>query len=75
MMDNILSKASFATTVQEGGLRVFNTFTGENRLKNGVYHMNGKESQSSEESRDPTKQKLWWNWSCEVIGLESLVQK
>ncbi|KAF9907418.1 hypothetical protein EC991_010979 [Linnemannia zychae] len=75
MMNNVLSKASFATSVQEGGLRVYNTFTGENRLKNGVYHMNGEESESSEESRDPAKQKLWWNWSCEVVGLDSLAQK
>ncbi|KAG0270911.1 hypothetical protein BGZ95_001371 [Linnemannia exigua] len=75
MMNNILAKASFATTVQEGGLRVYNTVMGENRLKNGIYYMNGEVSESSEESRDPVKQKLWWNWSCEVVGLESLSQK
>lgn len=75
LMNNVLAKASFATSVEEGGLRVFKAATGENRLKNGIYYMDGVENESSEESRDPTKQKLWWNWSCEVTGLESLSQK
>ncbi|KAF9151836.1 hypothetical protein BG015_006167 [Linnemannia schmuckeri] len=75
LMNNVLAKASFATSVEEGGLRVFKTTIGENRLKNGIYYMDGVENESSEESRDPAKQKLWWNWSCEVTGLESLSQK
>ncbi|KAH7053990.1 hypothetical protein BKA57DRAFT_502422 [Linnemannia elongata] len=75
LMNNVLAKASFATSVEEGGLRVFKAATGENRLKNGIYYMDGVENESSEESKDPTKQKLWWNWSCEVTGLESLSQK
>ncbi|KAF9923055.1 hypothetical protein FBU30_006844 [Linnemannia zychae] len=75
LMNNVLAKASFASSVQEGGLRVYNTCTGENRSKNGIYYANGTQDESSEESRDPAKQKLWWNWSCEVIGFESLSQK
>ncbi|KAG0218637.1 Retinol dehydrogenase 12 [Mortierella sp. NVP41] len=74
MMNNVLARASFATTVQDAGLRVFTTVTGEPRLKTGVYYMDGKTSESSEESRDPTKQKQWWNWTCEVTGLQDKCQ-
>ncbi|KAF9364359.1 hypothetical protein BGX34_001732 [Mortierella sp. NVP85] len=72
MMDNVLSKISAASTVQEGGSRVFKVMTGTNRTQHGVYFIKDDVDESSEESRDPTKQTFWWNWTCKSVGLESL---
>ncbi|KAF8928789.1 hypothetical protein EDD21DRAFT_418001 [Dissophora ornata] len=74
LMDNVLSRISAASTVEEGGARVFSAFTGESRLKNGAYYTKDGEGESSEESRDPAKQKFWWNWTCQAVGLENLSQ-
>ncbi|KAF9437763.1 hypothetical protein BGZ76_011221 [Entomortierella beljakovae] len=74
MMDNVLSRISAASTVQEGGARVFEAMTGDARVSNGAYFSKGGSNESSEESRDPEKQKFWWNWSCKAVGLDSLVQ-
>ncbi|KAF9430598.1 hypothetical protein BGZ94_005771 [Podila epigama] len=68
MMDNILSRISAASTVVEGGARVFQAFTTD-RAKNGGYFSFGKDAQSSEESRDPAKQQFWWEWSTKAAGL------
>ncbi|KAF9986215.1 hypothetical protein BGZ65_008461 [Modicella reniformis] len=73
MMDNILSRISAASTVQEGGSRVFKAMT-DNRTKNGIYFSKDGVDESSEESRDPEKQKYWWNWTCKAVGLENLSQ-
>ncbi|KAF9350319.1 hypothetical protein BGX26_011481 [Mortierella sp. AD094] len=74
MMDNVLSRISAASTVQEGGDRVFKAMTGEGRASNGAYFDKDGKSESSEESRDPAKQTFWWNWSCKAVGLEDLSQ-
>ncbi|KAF9913905.1 hypothetical protein BX616_009358 [Lobosporangium transversale] len=71
LMDNVLSRISAASTVQEGGACVFEAMSGEKRSKNGAYFSKGGEDESSEESKDPAKQKFWWNWSCEAVGLEN----
>ncbi|KAF9333756.1 hypothetical protein BG006_003204 [Podila minutissima] len=68
MMDNVLSRISAASTVTEGGERVFKAFT-EGRAKNGGYFSKGEESQSSDESHDAEKQQFWWKWSSDVVGL------
>lgn len=74
MMDNVLSRISAASTVQEGGSRVFKAMTGVSRTKNGAYFIKDEVDESSEESRDPAKQKVWWNWTCRTMGLETLLQ-
>ncbi|KAF9103006.1 hypothetical protein BGX27_010782 [Mortierella sp. AM989] len=74
MMDNVLSRISAASTVQEGGARVFKAMTEEGRTSNGAYFSKDGSSESSEESRDPAKQEFWWNWSCKAVGLENLSQ-
>lgn len=73
-MDNVLSKISAASTVQEGGSRVYKAMTGVNRTKQGAYFIKDEVGESSEESRDPIKQKFWWNWTCKAVGLENLSQ-
>ncbi|KAG0261450.1 Retinol dehydrogenase 13 [Mortierella polycephala] len=74
LMDNVISKVSAASTAAEGGARVFETIAKDRRAKNGVYYDKEGPGESSEESRDPAKQKLWWNWTCQAVGLDSLVQ-
>ncbi|KAF9387985.1 hypothetical protein CPB97_001790 [Podila verticillata] len=68
MMDNVLSRISAASTVTEGGERVFKACT-EGRAKNGGYFAKGEESQSSDESHDAEKQQFWWKWSSDAVGL------
>ncbi|KAG0204954.1 hypothetical protein BGX28_003255 [Mortierella sp. GBA30] len=74
LMDNVLSRISAASTVEEGGRRVFNAMSGERRNENDVYYDKDEAGETSEESRDAEKQKFWWNWSCRAIGLEDLLQ-
>ncbi|KAG0369395.1 hypothetical protein BC939DRAFT_499970 [Gamsiella multidivaricata] len=74
LMDNVISRISAASTVQEGGARVFNAMNGEGRTKNGAYLTKDGDNESSEESRDPEKQKFWWNWTCKSVGLDNLSQ-
>ncbi|KAG0320898.1 hypothetical protein BGZ99_004260 [Dissophora globulifera] len=72
LMNTVLSRIGAASTVEEGGERVFAAMTGEARIKNGAYYTRDGESETSEESRDPVKQKFWWDWTCRSVGLESL---
>ncbi|KAF9580953.1 hypothetical protein BGW38_002204 [Lunasporangiospora selenospora] len=74
LMNNVLSKISAATTVEVAGTRVYHAISGENRAKNGIYFSEDAVSESSEESRDPEKQKIWWNWTCKSTGYENLCQ-
>ncbi|KAI1314888.1 hypothetical protein EDD11_001611 [Mortierella claussenii] len=73
LMDNVLSRISAASTVQEGGARVYSAMTGDSRRKSGACFSKDVEDDSSEESKDPVKQKLWWNWTCQSVGLDHLV--
>ncbi|KAG0349003.1 hypothetical protein BG004_002861 [Podila humilis] len=68
MMDNVLSRISAASTVVEGGERVFKACTTDGH-KNGGYFSLGEPSQSSAESHDAEKQQQWWKWSSSAVGL------
>ncbi|KAF9284664.1 hypothetical protein BGZ68_004500 [Mortierella alpina] len=75
LMDNVLSRISAASTEEEGGRRVFNAMSGERRNGNAIYYDKDVVGETSEESKDPEKQKFWWDWSCRAVGLESLAQQ
>ncbi|KAF9969829.1 hypothetical protein BGZ73_007629 [Actinomortierella ambigua] len=71
MMDNVMSRLPFASTVDQAGKRVYNCISKFRGLDcHGLYYDKDVVTTTGAEARDLELQDFWWKWTLDAVGLK-----